>query len=845
LAEEPEPPLGGALAGAFWSEPADAVVRQLASSPGGLTAVEATARRARLGANVPTSPTRGGTLRLLVRQFASPIPLLLGIAAILSIGVGEVVDGGIILAILVVSGLLGFWQERRAANAVEELLALVRSTCMVMRDGRPRELPVEDIVPGDVVQLRAGSSVPGDAILLEAKDLFVDEAALTGESYPAEKTTNQCLADAPLAQRTNMVFLGTHVVSGTASALVVRTGPATEFGAIARRLALRPAETEFERGVRHFGYLLLYITLVLVIVIFAVNVALHRPVLDSLLFTLALAVGLTPQLLPAIVSVTLAQGAREMARQKVIVRRLAAIEDLGGMAILCTDKTGTITEGTVAVHATEDWTGASAQRALDLARVNASFATGFVNPIDDALRGEPAEDLDEYTKLAEVPYDFVRKRLSIACARGGQRLLITKGALTNVLDVCDRAESASGEQRPLDDVRTQISARYEALSRQGYRCLGVAYCELPSDAAVTRDDERNLIFVGIISLSDPLKASATDALRELADLGVQVKLITGDNRHVAAQVASDAGLAAGEMLTGSDLHGMTATALFGAAPRVSVFAEIEPNQKERIILALKKAGFAVGFLGDGINDASALHAADVGISVDSAADVTKQAADVVLLEKDLHALCRGVREGRRAFANTLKYVFITTSANFGNMVSMAGASFFAAFLPMLPKQILLLNVLTDLPAMAIAGDRLDPELVATPRRWDNHAIRRFMLTFGLVSSVFDYMMFGTLLLIGTSAAAFRTAWFLESVLSELLILLVIRTRRVFFRSTVGSGLLWASVGVALFTVALPYLPFARDFGFEPLSLRLTGTVIGVVVLYVAASEVVKRYFYRL
>ncbi len=635
----------------FWNAPIDQLFARLRSSPTGLAGEEPQRRLDRCGLNTPTSQRQSAPLRLLRAQVTSPIAVLLFAAAVLSILLGERTDGGIILAILLVSGLLGFWQEYHAAGAIERLLALIRTTATVLRDGRVQEIALEHVVPGDVAYLVAGATAPGDARLIDARDLFVDQATLTGESYPAEKSAGVLPPDTPLAARTNVVYLGTHVVSGTATVLVVRTGANTEFGTIARRLAQQPQETEFERGVRRFGALLLQITLVLVIIIFAVNVALHRPVLDALLFTLALAVGLTPQLLPAIVSVTLAQGARHMAAARVIVRRLAAIEDLGGMDVLCTDKTGTITEGTVAVHGVEDWTGASSERARLLAYLNATFETGFANPIDIALRASPPAGADVYDKVDEVPYDFARKRLSIAVrargtgVTGGEHLLITKGALASVLDVCDRAEDAAGNVIAISAARTAIQARFEALSVEGYRCLGVAYRQLADDRPVSRTDERALIFAGILVLADPLKAGVTDTLGALTRLGIRVKLVTGDNRHVAARLAEQAGIDASGVRTGRDLQHLDEAALGAVVSRVDVFAEVEPYQKERIILALKKGGHSVGFLGDGINDASALHAADVGISVESATDVTKQAADVVLLDKDLAVLARGVAEG--------------------------------------------------------------------------------------------------------------------------------------------------------------------------------------------------------
>ena len=824
----------------FWSTPAAQLLDELQVTLDGLSSAEAVERLTRVGPNEVVSVRQHSTARLLLSQFTSPTTLLLGVAASLSMLAGEFVDGAIILVILLVSGLLGFWQEQRAADAVARLLALVQSSARVVRDGADVDVPLAAVVPGDIVRLRAGASIPGDARLLEVKDLCVDEAALTGESYPAEKDLAIVTADAPVAARSNAVFLGTHVVSGIATALVVRTGPQTEFGMMARRLAGRSGETGFEHGVHRVGGLLLQMALVLALIIFAVNVALHRPVLDALLFTLALTVGLTPQLLPAIVSVTLAQGARHLARERVIVRRLGAIEDLGGMQILCTDKTGTLTEGIVAVQGSEDWRGEASSEVLTLACRNAHFATGFDNPIDTALRAHQPLAAAEWRKVDEVPYDFVRKRLSIAMECGAVRLLVTKGAVRPVLEACDRVVGADGRELPLASVRAAIDARVGAVSRTGTRCLAIATRVLAPDAPLGREAERGLTFAGLVTFSDPLKPAAIAALGELRRLHVHVKMITGDHRLVAKEIARQAGLASDAMVTGPELHTMSAAALTAAAARVDVFAEVEPNQKEHIIAALRRSGQVVGFLGDGINDAAALHAADCGISVDTAADVTKDAADFVLLEKDLGVLARGVQEGRRTFANTLKYVLITTSANLGNMVSMAIASCFTAFLPMLPTQVLLLNVLSDLPAMAVATDRLDPELLAVPRRWSTDAIRRFMLTFGLVSSAFDMLTFGTLVWLAVPPAAFRTAWFLESLLSEVLVLLIIRTRRPFMRSPIGRGLLVSSVVVAVGALVLPSLPGSGALGFAILPWRLVALVIAIVALYGTATEFTKR-----
>jgi len=627
--------------------------------------------------------------------------------------------------------------------------------------------------------------------------------------------------------------------------VVVRTGKETEFGKVSERLKLRPPETEFERGVRRFGYLLMEITLVLVIAIFAINVFLSRPVLDSFLFALALAVGLTPQLLPAIISINLAHGAKRMALNKVIVKRLAAIENFGSMNVLCSDKTGTLTEGAVKLHSALNVDGQESEKVLLYAFLNAFYETGFRNPIDEAIRKYRPLDLSDFKKLDEIPYDFIRKRLSILVSKNEGPLMVMKGALPNVLDVCSSAEIAEGRVVDMAIVKEEILQNFSEFSHKGFRTLGVAYRDILSGTFITKEHETGMTFLGFLLLFDPPKPGIIETIRQLKQLGVSLKIITGDNRLLAADVSQQVKLLNPHILTGGDLHRMSDEALLQRVHDVDVFAEVEPNHKERIILALKKAGDVVGYMGDGINDASAIHAADVGISVDSAVDVAKEAADIVLLEKDLKVLVQGVREGRMTFANTLKYVFMASSANFGNMFSMAGASLFLSFLPLLPKQILLTNLLTDFPEMTIATDRVDRELVEKPRRWNIQFIRNFMLTFGLLSSVFDYLTFGVLLLIlQATTDQFRTGWFLESVISASVTVLVIRTRKPFFRSKPGKYLVVATLLIVGLTLILPFSPLGEVFGFIPLPIPFILFVGIIVGVFMVAAEITKGIFYR-
>ncbi len=829
----------------FWNLDSKVALQMLSCSDNGLSAATAADRLKTYGPNSLKGTSHSSGILLFLSQFKSPITLLLIASALLSMGLGDLTDAVIILIIILISSFLGFWQEKGAAHAVEELLKMVQIRCRLVRSGQEKECPMETVVPGDVVVLSAGDVIPGDSLLLESRELFIDEAAFTGETFPVEKNVGIVAADTPLSGRTNTLFMGSHVISGKAKALVVRTGRNTEFGKISDRLRMRSPETDFEKGIRRFGYMLMEITLLLVLVIFATNVLLHKPVLDSFLFSLALAVGLTPQLLPAIITVNLAAGARAMAKKKVIVKRLSSIENFGSMNILCSDKTGTITEGKVTIKDALDITGRHSEKVLQYAGLNAALQQGFHNPIDDAICAVYKPSVPAYTVQCEIPYDFIRKRLTVQVKNGVDNFAITKGALTVMLNICTTAEKEKGEVLPLDDRREIIMDQYRALSAAGYRVLGVGYKKTSAAQDFTKEDEKDMVFLGFITLFDPPKKDVGQTLINLRQLGVQFKVITGDNALVADSIARQIGIADPVIITGPQIRQMSDDAFRNQAVGAHIFAEVEPNQKERIVLFLKKAGNVVGFMGDGINDAPALHTADVGISVDSAVDVAKEAADIVLLEQDLGVLADGILIGRKTFTNTMKYIFMATSANFGNMFSMAGASLFLPFLPLLPKQILLTNLLTDFPEMTIATDRVDAVAIEAPRRWDIKFIQRFMLIFGLLSSVFDYLTFGVLLyFMKAGEKVFQTGWFIESVVSASLIVLVVRTRLPFLKSPPGKYLAMATALIVVVVIGLPYTPMAGLLGFVPMPLSFYGWMALIVALYIGSAEAAKRWFYK-
>ncbi len=832
---------GGTVPGVetYWSLRVDDLLTRLDATAVGLTSEQAQERLARLGRNT-VREQRSSWLDVLGNQVKSPLTLLLVFAAAASALTGEWVDASIVFAIVFASIGLGFSREYSAEQAATALKARIQTRVMLKRDGQELQVSAEEVVPGDVVALQAGSIVPADAVLLDATDFYVSEAVLTGESFPVLKNLEQSAAHAPLAARKNCVFMGSNVRSGSAHCVIVATGGATQFGSIAARLNLRPPQTEFDRGSLRFGYFLTSAMVLMVAVVFLVHVARGRPPIETLLFSIALAVGLSPELLPAILSVNLARGAQMMAKQGVLVRHLTAIENLGSMDVLCTDKTGTLTEGVVRLDGAYDPKGQAAPDVLALAAINAALETGLSNPLDEAIT-DHAPGKCTAQKLAEVPFDFVRKRVTVVIAQGAGAQLITKGAFHHVLEVC----STLADGTSLDsDARTKLEAQYQAWGERGIRVLAVAERALPLQDHYDRSVECNLAFNGFLTFLDQPKAGVSEAIRDLSKLGVAVKLITGDSKPVAQHVASLVGLRAEKTLTGAELDELHDEALWHAAELTDLFVEVDPNQKERIILALKKMGHVVGFMGDGVNDAPAMHAADTSLSVEDAVDVAREAADFVLLDRNLDVIRRGIEEGRKTFANTLKYLLMTMSANLGNMISMAIASLWLPFLPLLAGQILLNNFLSDIPALGLAADGVDPELVALPRRWDLGFIARFMLEFGLLSSAFDFMTFGMLLWLKARPELFRSGWFVESLLTEVVVALLLRTRRPFYKSRPGRFVLVSSCVVGLVGILVPFLPIATRLGFTSLPASVLLALLAITSLYTLAVELNKARFYR-
>jgi Mg2+-importing ATPase len=804
-----------------------------------LTSQQAEERLRQFGPNDPApKPRRSGVELLLL--FLNPLVIILLIAAVLSGFLGQVVDAVIIIVMVLVGVSINFYQTYRSQLAIERLRARVAPTAAVFRDGQWHEIRRQDVVPGDVIRLAAGDLVPADARLLVSRDLYVQQAALTGESLPSEKEAiGDETSSGPEAK--NKVFLGTSVVSGTATAIVLATGVHTAFGDIAERLAVRPQETAFDQGLRHFGLLIMRAVIFLVLFLVVVSVVLRHDPFQSLLFAVALAVGLTPEFLPMITSVTLAKGAVVMARKKVIVKHLSAIQNFGSIDVLCSDKTGTLTTGNMVLDRALDPFGQPSDRPLSLAYLNSKYETGIRSPLDSAILQKAPPDPEGYEKRDEIPFDFERRRLSIVVERDSQRLLITKGSPEGMFPLL-KAYETSGQTHPIEsEVLARCHQTYEAMSQQGFRVLAVAYAQVPSRNNYSVADECDLTLAGFLAFGDPPLDDACEAIAAMKRDGVEVKIITGDSDLVTGHICTRVGIEVGKIVLGDEIQRMTDNALAHVAEQTTVFARVSPAQKNRIILALKHRSHVVGFMGDGINDAPSLHAADVGISVSTAVDVARDAADIILLEPGLRVLHDGILEGRKAFGNVMKYLLMGTSSNFGNMLSMAAASLFLPFLPMLPTQILLNNFLYDTAQVTIPTDNVDEAYVRKPQHWDIKLIRNFMIFIGPISSIYDFLTFYVLLrFLHAGPAEFHTGWFVESLATQTLVLFVIRTSRNPLRSRPSPALTVTTLAIVVVGVLIPYTPVAGPLGFTPLPMMYYGFLAIATATYLLLVEVAKR-----
>jgi len=833
---------------AFWKESTDSVLTRLGATPGGLTSSEAAVRLAKHGANDAAAPKRAPGWLRLVQRFGSPLVLILLVASGLSAATGDAPSFAIISTIVLISVILDFVQENRAQNAVDALRAQVALRTRVLRDGAPVDLPVAQIAPGDIVTLAAGDMVPADGVVLASKDFFVNQALLTGESYPVEKRANvQGDRAEEIGDAGNVALAGTSVISGSATVAVCETGRRTALGQIADTLIAKPPATSFEIGLRRFSLLILRITFVLVILVMAESMAFHRPWLQSLIFALALAVGLTPELLPMIMTITLARGAVRLSAERVIVKSLPAIHNLGAMDVLCTDKTGTLTEARIVLDRHIDLSGADSERVMTLAWLNSHFESGLKSPLDDAILAHGETDATPWRKIDEAPFDFERRRVSVLLENDGARTLIIKGAPEDIMRLSTHVEIPGNAAAPLtDDLRAKMQARFEALSAQGFRLLGIASRpEPPEQGKATPADERDLTFAGFAVFLDPPKPSAEAALAALAASGVEVKILTGDNEQVARHVCGELKFDPGEVINGPELAALSDEALIGRVAKTRLFCRVTPQQKLRVILTLKHLGQTVGFLGDGINDAPALHAADVGISVDSGADVAKAAAQIILLDHDLAVVQRGVTEGRRTIVNTSKYILMASSANFGNIFSMVLAGLILPFLPLLPIQVLLTNLIYDVCQIGLPLDNVDPEAIDRPIHWDLRLVERFMMVMGPVSTLFDVATFAVLLLaLHAGEGFFRTGWFVESLVTQILMIFSVRTRRNLFASRPHRAVVVLAIGGAALTLTLPFLPgVGRWFEFTHPPILYFGFLAATVAAFLLTIEGVKAQFY--
>lgn len=827
----------------FWQADVATLFDRVKSRPEGLSYEEAAQRLTRFGANAITDAARRKILLKIAKRFAEPLVAILLVAAAIAAFGGDTASFVIIVSVVALSIALDLFQEHRAELAVDALKHSVAIRADVRRGGACVSLPVEEIVPGDIVELRAGDLVPADGVLVTSRDLHVNEALMTGEPFPVEKRVGPCTASSP-ADAFNALFAGTSVVSGEGVMLVIATGGSTRFGGIAAALADIEPPSAFEQDIHRLGLLILRLTVFLVLFVLLAHLAFERPMLQSFLFALALAVGLTPELLPMIMTVTLSRGAIRMAKKSVIVKRLAAIHDLGAMDILCTDKTGTLTEARISLVGHPGVDGNDSERTLSLAALNSYFSTGIRSPLDDAIVSHSGEErLRSWTRLDEIPFDFDRRCVSVLVEHDGERMLVVKGAPEAVLARSKFIDRGDGGKAPLDDLtRARLERMQNDQAELGNRLLGVAWKPVPKERCVVcKDDEDELLFSGYCAFIDPPKEGAGEAIARLERLGIGVKIISGDHEAVVRHIAKSLGIAAAKTLNGAQIAELTDPALAAVVEDTALFARVSPDQKTRIIRALQARGHTVGFLGDGVNDAPAIQAAEVGLSVDGATDVARSAADLIMLSRDLGVLAEGVEEGRRTFANVLKYVRMGTSSNFGNMLSMTLASLALPFLPLLPMQILLNNLLYDISEIGIPFDSVDPDDLSRPHRWDMGDILRFTLVMGALSSVFDFATFAILLKgFHASPDAFRTSWFIESTATQILVIFIIRTRRRFWKTAAHPLLLASSLGALACAFALVASPIGRSFAFVALAPSLPAVLSLLVACYLMAAELTKK-----
>ncbi len=853
------------------SLPLDKVLERLGASISGLTTEEAQKRLETYGPNEVIQKRKKALPLEFLSHFKSPLTIILIIAAIVAGVLGDPADTIIILSIVLVSVILDFTQEYRAERAAEALRKRVATTATTLRDGSKQDIEVSQLVPGDIVVLSAGDIAPADARIISARDFFVDQSALTGESFPVEKAAEAGEAAATGADKgNNSLFMGTSVTNGTATAVVARTGSSTQYWEIVKKSAERKPETEFEGGLRRFGYLIMQVTFALVISVFFINTLFKRDILESLLFAVALAVGLTPGLLPMILSINLARGATAMSKKGVIVKRLVAIQNFGSMDVLCADKTGTLTENRVTVIQHVDMEDKDSEKVLLFSVLNSRYQTGLRSPLDEAVLKHEEINTDRYQRIDEIPFDFIRKRMSIVASLDQQALLVTKGAPEEVIKVISRYELGGEVSDLTPEARKKIEHEYRELSLKGFRVLGVCYRRIDNRPAYSVADETEMTFLGFIAFTDPIKETAGESLEMIRQAGVKLKILTGDSEIVAGKIGQQLGFQVYQYRRGrkydeksgsitrtveaepinivqsSEIAELDDDALARVVERADIFARVTPAQKNRIMHALKANGHVVGFLGDGINDTPSMKVADVSISVTNAVDIAKESADIILLRNDLKVIAEGVVEGRKTFGNTMKYIQMAISSNFGNMFSAAGASLFLPFLPMLPIQILLNNLMYSFAQLALPADDVDQTYVQKPQRLQTSFVRDFMLTFGPVSSIFDFLTFFVMLYVfRATPALFQTAWFVESLFTQSLVIFVIRTRTVpFYRSKPNKLLLLNVAVVLVLAIVLPFTPLRGLFGFVPLPVTFLLILVGFIICYLGLVELMKIWFYR-